>query len=241
MDCTQLENERKCLELELDRPFDDEPYAISGEQLNMLNPYPLYTIGSEREGETCKRLYREKDTFRKLDAYSDTTHVYRISVPSDATVYIHYHQFETETYKIEETYDIKEFINMAPLQAVQYCVWALKYVNPQTDEICKKAVTYKPLSLEYVEHQTKEICWIALNHIYSGYLALKFVKEQTYDMCMAVVLKNGLALRFVKEQTHDMCMAVVSKEWYALPYVVDKTPDICSAAIKNNGLARYCI
>lgn len=219
MDCLQLEDERKCLESKLNKLYDDDDDVISGEKLNMLNPYPLYTIKNEPTGVTYIRLYREKEIFWILHAYVDTPHVYRVSVPNDAIVNIHWHRFETETYKVEETFDIGKFINMNPLKAVKHCDWALKYVNPQTYEICKEAVTYNPLSLQYVERQTEELCLIAINHKRSGWLALEFVKEQTHEMCMLAVSMEGLALRFVADQTDDIRNVAIQNTRHARHYV----------------------
>ena len=51
------------------------------------------------------------------------------------------------------------------------------------------------------------------------------------------VKQNGLALRYVKEQTPDICLAAVKQNGLALRFVKEQTPDICLEAVKQNGLA----
>ena len=58
---------------------------------------------------------------------------------------------------------------------------------------------------------------------YSGADALKAVE------------RNGYALRYVKDQTPDICLKAVERNGDALKYVKDQTPDLCLKAVKRNG------
>jgi hypothetical protein len=60
---------------------------------------------------------------------------------------------------------------------------------------------------------------------YSGADALKAVEH------------NGYALRYVKEQTPEICMRAVESHGNALRYVKDQTPEICMKAVERNGYA----
>ena len=40
-------------------------------------------------------------------------------------------------------------------------------------------------------------------------LDLRFVKEQTEEICLESVKKDGYALQFVKEQTREICLDAV--------------------------------
>lgn len=70
--------------------------------------------------------------------------------------------------------------------------------------------------------------------------ALKNVTNQTEEMCLNAVKKNGMALQYVKTQNHQICEAAVSENANALQYVKTQTNDLCLLAVKQNGLTlRY--
>jgi hypothetical protein len=66
---------------------------------------------------------------------------------------------------------------------------------------------------------------------------LRFVKEQTHEMCLAAVKRNGYILQYVREQTPEICLAAVKQNGYALKYVQEQTPEICLAAVRDVGFA----
>lgn len=70
--------------------------------------------------------------------------------------------------------------------------------------------------LRYIEDQTNEIC---LDAVKQNPFVLKFVKNQTDEICIAAVRKNGLALMFVKNQTYYICWIAVEKDIEAIQYV----------------------
>ena len=49
--------------------------------------------------------------------------------------------------------------------------------------------------------------------------ALRFVKAQTPELCLAAVNQNGCALEYVNEQTPELCLMAVSQNGRALQYV----------------------
>jgi hypothetical protein len=77
----------------------------------------------------------------------------------------------------------------------------------------------------------------ALAAVKQNSYALRFVSEQTEEICLAAVKQNGYALRFVSEQTEEICLAAVKQDGYALQYVSEQTEEICLAAVKQNSYA----
>ena len=92
----------------------------------------------------------------------------------------------------------------------------------------------KPTNLRFIKEQTPDICITAVKE--DGQ-ALQYVKEQTPDICLEAVKKNGFVLAYVKEQTPDICLEAVKQNGLALKYVKDQTEDICIEAVKQNGWA----
>lgn len=89
-------------------------------------------------------------------------------------------------------------------------------------------------ALKYVKDQTPDLCLKAVNQ--DG-RALRLVKEQTTEICLAAVKQNGKALRCVKRQTPQICLAAVRQNGRALIYVREQTTEICLEAVKQNGMA----
>ncbi|HBF3306920.1 TPA: DUF4116 domain-containing protein [Clostridioides difficile] len=67
--------------------------------------------------------------------------------------------------------------------------------------------------------------------------ALYYVEEQSDEICMEEVRRNGLVLFYVKKQTEEICIEAVKENGYALKYVEKQTPKICIEAVKENGCA----
>jgi hypothetical protein len=73
-------------------------------------------------------------------------------------------------------------------------------------------------------------------------MALRYIREQTPEICMEAVKQDGQALYFVKNQTLEICLFAVEQDGMALGYVDlnIKNHDICMAALRQNGCAlRY--
>lgn len=132
----------------------------------------------------------------------------------------------------------------------------IKYIDNQTDELCKLAIEQNPKSFIFIKDKTPKICMMAvkkdglllqfineqniqlcLEAVKQNGLSLKYVKEQNLYICLQAVSKNGLALQYVKEQTPGMCLDAVTQNGLALQYVKEQTCDLCLEAVKPNGLA----
>ncbi|MCC0726709.1 DUF4116 domain-containing protein [Clostridioides sp. ZZV14-6045] len=97
--------------------------------------------------------------------------------------------------------------------------WALKYAEKQTYDMCLEAVTQNGLLLE-------DVRWDELN----------LTKEQIYNLYIIAVRQDGLALRYIKNQTEEICMEAVKQDGRALKYVKNQTEEICIEAVKEDGL-----
>jgi hypothetical protein len=64
-------------------------------------------------------------------------------------------------------------------------------------------------------------------------LALQYVNDQTPEICLAAVTRDGWALQFVEVQTPEICLAAVTRKGWALLFVKKQTPEICQAAAKR--------
>ena len=57
---------------------------------------------------------------------------------------------------------------------------------------------------------------------------------------MKTINKNGYLLKFVKEQTLEICLAAVKTNGSSLKYVkhIFRTPEICAEAVNENPKAK---
>lgn len=105
-------------------------------------------------------------------------------------------------------------------------------------DFCRIVLRDNGFALKYIKEQTYELCKIALRE--NG-RSLLFVNEQTPELCKIAVEQNGIALKFVKNQTNAICLSAVKQYGYALAYVLDQTKDICDCAIKQDKYASQYI
>jgi hypothetical protein len=103
-----------------------------------------------------------------------------------------------------------------------------------TDLTDRQWVEEIPSMLQHIKEQTEEICLAALQ---KDGLSLKYVKVQTPEMCRVAVQEIGLALLYVREQTPELCLAAVKQRGDALDAVREQTDDICLAAVQQDGMA----
>ena len=101
-------------------------------------------------------------------------------------------------------------------------------------DIIKQVIELNYVHLQYVKEQTDDICILAVKRDGS---ALKYVHKQTEDICKLAVQGNGFMLKYVKEQTNDICTIAVRQYCHALEFVKLQTPELCKLAIQGNGSA----
>ncbi len=91
-----------------------------------------------------------------------------------------------------------------------------------------------PYELKYIKNQTDEICKIAVKQ--EGY-TLVYVKNQIDEICKIAVKQYGRALEYVKNQTDEICQLAVKEDGLALEYVKNQTDEICQLAVMQDGRA----
>jgi len=64
--------------------------------------------------------------------------------------------------------------------------------------------------------------------------------EYVGKKALEAVKQNGYSLRYVREQTPEICLEAVKQDGNSLQYVRTQTPEICLEAVKQNGYSlRY--
>jgi flagellar biosynthesis/type III secretory pathway chaperone len=95
-------------------------------------------------------------------------------------------------------------------------------------------------ALKYVKEQTYEIYKLAVQQ--DGY-SLEYVEEQTEEICKLAVQQDGYSLEYVREQfkTEEICKLAVQQNGYALQYVKEQTEELCKLAVQQNGNVLYYV
>jgi hypothetical protein len=63
--------------------------------------------------------------------------------------------------------------------------------------------------------------------------ALKYIENQTPEICLAAVNNTGYALKYVQNQTLEICLAAIKEDRCAFKYVENPTPEIYLAVGKS--------
>jgi len=101
------------------------------------------------------------------------------------------------------------------------------------ESFCINMVSTNRYALKFINNQTENICNAAIDFCPSS---LQFVKTQTYSICMRAVKLDGMALQFVHKKTGNICMEAVKQNGYSLYYVdenISNYNNICEIAVKN--------
>lgn len=65
-------------------------------------------------------------------------------------------------------------------------------------------------------------------------MALKYIKNQTREICLEAIDKHGgIALEYVKEQTDEMCWKAISNTFEPLKYIRKPTKEIIEFVNKD--------
>ncbi len=80
------------------------------------------------------------------------------------------------------------------------------------EEFLKEVNGSETSIIEYKGEEALEVVKI------NGHM-LKYIREQTQDICLAAVRENGDALKYVREQTQEICLVAVKQIPRALLYV----------------------
>lgn len=107
----------------------------------------------------------------------------------------------------------------------------IKYIKNKTSKLCDIAVKNNYLAIKFIKNpeQYKDL-------ILKYPLALKYL-NLSYEDKLKAVSQNGICLKYIDDQTHELCMTAVKKNGMALRYVKNKTEDICMKAMKKCAFA----
>ena len=87
-----------------------------------------------------------------------------------------------------------------------------------------KAVERDGYALRYVNDQTPDLCLKAVEQ--NGYAFRQRQGSDCPDLCPKDLSRvTAMPLRYVNDQTPDICLKAVEQNGYALRYVGDQTPD----------------
>jgi hypothetical protein len=88
------------------------------------------------------------------------------------------------------------------------------------------------IPLKYIENQTYELCLEAVK-IYG--IALEYVKDQTEELCLIALDQCAEALRCIRNQTDKLCYVTIEFDCNGniLRHVKNKTYEICKRAIER--------
>lgn len=104
-------------------------------------------------------------------------------------------------------------------------------------------VTQQPDLLRFVTNQTQQMCLAAVSK--AGYTLTDVQKPfRTPEVELAAVRSHGCALQHIKNPTDEMYLAAVTQTGYALEWVPkdaqERNPELCQIAVANTGYAlRY--
>lgn len=78
---------------------------------------------------------------------------------------------------------------------------------------------------------------IIFNH---SCIAFEYIKNQTEELCVLAVQRNGLLLRYVKEQTKEICKLAILQNYRALQYVKNPTDDMYDTTVYDDNSDNIC-
>lgn len=125
-------------------------------------------------------------------------------------------------------------------QTRKMCLIAIKHEhgfkylhNYDDEEICLQAIKLYSPNIQYIPYQTTELCMLALQD--SRKCILRYIREQTYDICKQAVTYNPNNISYVKNQLYDLCVIALEKEPQTLGYIKEQYHELCEyAQHKNN-------
>ena len=98
----------------------------------------------------------------------------------------------------------------------------------------KNIVQKNGYALKFIKEQTEEMCRLAVQQDGN---ALLNVKEPSEELCRLAVQQNGHALLYVKEPSEEVCRLAVQQNGWAIQYMKEPSEEVCRLAVQQNGLA----
>lgn len=161
----------------------------------------------------------ETELIKYLESYEENNFVWirEVEIPDDARVYVDHLKYKTNQIILKKRMHLDDFrIKNITMMDLIVNARLLKFIENQTEELCKIMMRTNPFALEFVRNQTEEMCEIAIR-IYP--FVLKFVKNQTDKLCKIAIIINPLALKCVKNQTEELCRMAIMENPLANKFV----------------------
>ena len=155
----------------------------------------------------------------------------------ESNCHLYYNEYGTKVALIEIPDDARIHIDEYNFHADRVIIKEIINFIDLGDDFWINIVKKNGLMIKYIKDQTEEICKLAVQEDAN---ALPYVKKQTEEICKLAVQRNGEALKYVKEQTEEICILAVKKDANILPYVKEQTEEICKVAVQQDGnVLRY--
>ncbi len=182
--------------------------------------------------------------FSRWDRYGDYLRI--VSFKNSDNIYIENGKFKCHEFHLSKKILISDFINELN-ETFQYIIIKqnykyLRYIDQNSkiknkiDTFYSNITKFDKRTLKYIKNQTEELC---LEAVKNDGMSLEFIKNKTTKIYLEAVKNNGLALQFINEQTYEICLEAVKNNGIILK-LVDKQfqiDELCLEAIKSNCFA----
>jgi len=99
----------------------------------------------------------------------------------------------------------------------------------KNNDNCINVLNYDALNLRFIENQTYEICLLAVRN---WGIAIKFVKlNQTEELCWEALKHTTRSIKYIIKQTYDMCLYAIKNDPYLITYINNPTIELCKLAL----------
>jgi hypothetical protein len=104
----------------------------------------------------------------------------------------------------------------------------------QNDKTILKLLKKSGLFLRFIKNQTEEMCWVAIKKTPDSII---YAKNQNDKIALFASKKFWHALPYIPFQTCEMCLEAIKLNPDSLKYVKNQTDELCLEAVKINGYA----
>mgnify|MGYP000317113444 CR=1 FL=1 len=98
------------------------------------------------------------------------------------------------------------------------------------DSVILQLIQYEPVVIRYVRNQTEELCRVAIE---KNPYALSYIRNQTEEMCLLAMKKDSMMLEWIKNQTEELCLSAVRRNPDAISVIKNQTKTLCRIAVEK--------
>ena len=150
------------------------------------------------------------------------------------TCYLYYHVYGSKLAVVEIPDDARVYVEKDKFKANKIILREINDFDDVDDEFWINVSYKNGHAIRYVKNQSYELCASTVKR--KG-LTLKHVKDQNEEICILAVRQNGEALQHVKKQTDKICFAAIKMSPAALCYVNKQTQELCTLAVELDSSA----